>query len=77
MLERHAIGDFPSKHHIVHKNEGSSSLYWEECFTREGFDGPYTIMYHKNRPHEQLPSPVSSYGWEKPTSASNRHPNQY
>ena len=71
MLERQAVGNIPSKHHIVHKNAHDGSLYWEECFTREGFEGPYTIMYHQHRPHEQMPSPISSYGWEKPIAAQN------
>lgn len=69
MPERHAVGSIPVKHHIIHKNPDDGLLYWEECFTREGFEGPYTIMYHQNRPHEQLPSPISHYGWEKPIAA--------
>jgi homogentisate 1,2-dioxygenase len=45
-------------------------LRYEECLTREGFDGPYTILYHEQRPHVQavagpgvgfkVPSPTSS-----------------
>ncbi len=49
MLERMACGDMPPKHHI--KNRGRP-LY-EECLTREGFEGPYTIMYHLGRPQAQ------------------------
>lgn len=69
MPERHTVGSIPAKHHIIHRNPNNDSLYWEECFTRDGFEGPYTIMYHQNRPHEQIPSPISHYGWEKPIAA--------
>src|SRR5262249_37766439 len=29
---------------------------YEHCITRQGFDGPYTIAYHQQRPHEALPA---------------------
>ena len=29
----------------------SGRLRHEECLTRDGFDGPFTIMYHVERPH--------------------------
>ena len=52
MIERVVAGDVPAKHHIAFRNQ-QGGLYYEECFTRGGFSGPYTIMYHQNRPHEQ------------------------
>ena len=39
----------PAKHHIQLRQDGE--LRFEECFTRDGFDGPYTILYHHRRPH--------------------------
>jgi homogentisate 1,2-dioxygenase len=31
-------------------------LLYEHCITRQGFDGPYTIAYHEQRPHEAQPA---------------------
>src|SRR5262249_6829899 len=28
---------------------------YEECITRAGFEGPYSILYHLNRPHTHMP----------------------
>ncbi len=50
MLDRVTFGDVPKKHHIQLKG-ADGALRYEECITREGFDGPYTIAYHLRRPH--------------------------
>lgn len=50
MLDRVVQGDVPPKHHVAHRAP-SGALYYEECLTRSGFDGPYSILYHANRPH--------------------------
>lgn len=49
MIHRLQRGKVPPKPHIVFKPEGE--LAWEHCFTREGFEGLYTIMYHRKPPH--------------------------
>jgi homogentisate 1,2-dioxygenase len=54
MLERMAVGDLPPKHHVVLRGP-EGELRHEECITREGFDGPYTIAYHVNRPQTHRP----------------------
>lgn len=54
MLERMAAGDLPPKHHIVFRGP-QGELRHEECITREGFDGPYSIVYHVNRPQTHRP----------------------
>jgi hypothetical protein len=41
VLERIVAGDVPAKHHIALRHGGA--LRHEECLTRDGFDGPYTI----------------------------------
>ena len=51
MLDRICVGDVPRKHHLQLRGPGGE-LRYEECFTRDGFDGPYTIMYHLRRPHK-------------------------
>jgi homogentisate 1,2-dioxygenase len=50
MLDRIVQGAVPRKHHLVFRDEEGRLLY-EEAFTRAGFDGPYTLLYHRGRPH--------------------------
>jgi homogentisate 1,2-dioxygenase len=70
MLDRQARGDLPRKHHTQLRGAGGE-LRYEECFTREGFDGPFTIMYHLRRPHLQKPA-TTKHGWSAPTTAEPR-----
>ena len=52
MLDRVVAGEVPRKHHIALRG-ADGELRYEECLTRDGFDGPYTILYHLRRPHLQ------------------------
>ena len=61
MLDRMQQGSIPAKHHIRHPNP-KGGLYWEECLTTKGFEGPYTILYHEHRPHEHR-IVSDQYGW--------------
>jgi len=61
MLDRMQLGSVPPKHHIRHPNP-NGGIYWEECLTTRGFEGPYTILYHQNRPHEHQII-TDQYGW--------------
>ena len=70
MIDRIATGRLPRKHHVAFRDE-EGRLFHEECLTREGFDGPYTILYHRNRPHEQRAAEVS-HGWRARAAASPR-----
>lgn len=56
MLDRMTMGDVPRKHHIALRSP-TGALRYEECITREGFDGPYTIAYHLRRPHTARETP--------------------
>lgn len=49
MLERLAFGELAAKHHLMLRG-ADGRLRYEECVTRQGFDGPYTILYHEHRP---------------------------
>lgn len=49
MLERLSFGQIPKKHHLACYGAGGE-LRYEQCLTRKGFDGPYTISYHRHRP---------------------------
>jgi homogentisate 1,2-dioxygenase len=63
-MERVVFGEVPEKHHITFRGP-EGSLRWEECFTRDGFDGAYSILYHQHRPHEQR-HVTASHGWAPP-----------
>ena len=66
------LGDLPPKNHVVSRAP-DGALLWEECLTRQGFDGPYTILHHRHRPHEQRSAPDVSpdvrHGWNAPPAA--------
>jgi homogentisate 1,2-dioxygenase len=70
MLERIAVGSLPRKHHLQLRDE-SGRLMHEECITREGFEGPYTIAYHLRAPHTQRLAEVG-HGWPAPVAAAPR-----
>ena len=71
MLDRMQVGDVARKHHIQLRGT-DGALRFEECFTRDGFDGPYTILYHLRRPHVQRIAPAK-HGWAAPVAAPERH----
>jgi len=54
MLDRVCFGRVPPKPHIVFASEAGDRLY-EECITRSGFEGPYSMLYHRNPPHHAKP----------------------
>jgi homogentisate 1,2-dioxygenase len=70
MLDRMQVGEVAAKHHIQLRGP-SGELRFEECFTRDGFDGPYTIMYHQRRPHVHRVAPAK-HGWAKPVATAER-----
>ena len=57
MLDRIVQGSVPRKHHLVFRDAEGRLLY-EEAYTRAGFDGPYTLAYHRGRPHATRPAEV-------------------
>ena len=70
MLDRIAQGKIPRKHHIAFKDESGNLLY-EECFTREAFLAPYTIMYHQHRP-QAVHAGKLEHGWKLPKAVEGR-----
>ena len=68
MLERQRHGDVPDKPHTALRDP-QGTLRYEECFTRRGFDGAYTILYHERRPHLSTPvaKPVASFALPRET----------
>ena len=64
MLDRMVVGEVPDKPHTALR-DGGGRLRHEECFTRDGFDGPFTILYHAERPHTAALA-AATHGWEIP-----------
>ena len=70
MIERASLGELPAKHHITLRAGGTAdgALRYEHCLTRQGFDGAYSILYHRSLPPrdvgyrlaEILPIPVQA-----------------
>jgi homogentisate 1,2-dioxygenase len=69
MLERMTAGEVPAKPHTALR-DADGRLRHEECLTREGFDGPFTILYHLERPHLSTPA-TPAHGWEIPGDADD------
>jgi homogentisate 1,2-dioxygenase len=67
MLDRIASGELPAKHHIVSRGP-SGELRHEECLTRQGFDGPYTLIYHRDEPHRHTAWEKYAGGWSRPVA---------
>ena len=61
MIHRLQRGLVPDKPHTVFEVDGR--LVYEHCVTRKGFDGIYTIQYHRRPPH-----------WVEAAEALGRHP---
>src|SRR5262245_40225756 len=70
MLDRVVVGEVPKKHHLALRGP-SNELRYEECITRDGFDGPYTIAYHLRRPHTHEVV-AAEHGWAAPAPAQDR-----
>ncbi|HTQ07682.1 MAG TPA: homogentisate 1,2-dioxygenase [Polyangiaceae bacterium] len=56
MLERRALGHVPKKPHLRERVDGAP--IYEECLTRAGFEGAFSMLYHQHRPHEAEPVPL-------------------
>jgi homogentisate 1,2-dioxygenase len=70
MLDRVVVGEVPRKHHIALRGP-AGELRYEECFTRDGFDGAYSILYHLGRPHLQHLA-ATAHGWPAPAPVRGR-----
>jgi homogentisate 1,2-dioxygenase len=72
MLDRMVVGQVPAKPHTALRDP-DGKLHHEECLTRDGFDGPFTILYHRERPHTQALA-RTPHGWDLPRAAAEGLP---
>jgi homogentisate 1,2-dioxygenase len=49
MLHRHTLGRVPPKHHTALRDD-SGRLLMEQMITRDGFNGPFSILYYRTPP---------------------------
>lgn len=66
MLDYQARGSLPPKHHLQFPRGDGAGVYYEECFTRQGFDGAYSILYHAHPTTDDVALAPSSRGWAQP-----------
>lgn len=63
MIDRWTQGIIPEKPHTVFRDPDSGAILYEECFTRMGFDGPYSILYHRRPPTQELQTESTERGF--------------
>src|SRR5262245_24388221 len=51
MIQYHSLGKIPPKPHTAFYEEGK--LLMEHCHTREGFEGPFSILYYRTPPTDE------------------------
>lgn len=52
MIHRHCLGKFPKKPHTTFYDDGK--LLMEQMVTREGFNGPFSILYYRTPPTDEF-----------------------
>jgi homogentisate 1,2-dioxygenase len=67
MLDRMTAGTIPDKPHTALR-DAAGRLRHEECLTRDGFEGAFTILYHEHRPHTAAVA-SAAHGWEVPQAS--------
>ena len=53
MLHRHTLGRVPPKPHTALYDE-NGKLLMEQMITREGFNGPFSILYYRTPPTDEF-----------------------
>lgn len=53
MIHRMTLGRIPAKPHTVFRDE-DGKLLMEQMVTREGFEGPYSILYYRTPPTDEF-----------------------
>ena len=74
MIDRWTQGIVPEKPHTVFRDPEGGALLHEECFTRLGFDGPYSILYHRRPPTDELTCEETERGFRLETAEGAKEP---
>ena len=70
MLDYQHRGLLAAKHHTQLRRPDGQGVFYEECFTFDGFDGPYSILYHAFPTTDDVALTASKRGWRAPVEAS-------
>jgi homogentisate 1,2-dioxygenase len=70
MIDRLSMGVLPDKPHTVLRGPDGALVY-EEMFTRNGFDGPFTYFYHRFPTTAAREVKASNRGYPKATEAKD------
>jgi len=68
MIDRQSAGLLPDKPHTAFR-DASGKLFYEEMFTRGGFDGPFSYFYHRHPITPQRDTGPTTRGWAAPVAA--------
>ncbi len=70
MIDRVTMGKVPAKPHTLLKIDppggaayNGDRIAYEHCFTRQGFDDAYSILYHRHSPAREVPTRPSMLTW--------------
>jgi homogentisate 1,2-dioxygenase len=73
MIDRMQPGEVPAKPHTAFRSP-SGALRFEECLTRRGFDGEFSILYHEGPPMaDRLIGPASPGRWDRRAPVPAEH----
>jgi homogentisate 1,2-dioxygenase len=65
VIDRMAAGALPAKPHTAFR-DGAGRLRFEECLTRAGFDGEFSILYHEGPPMtDERTGPSAPGRWDR------------
>ena len=66
MIHYRRSGHISRRTHAAFRND-AGDLRFEHCFTRDGFDGPYSILYHEQPPQNHTNGTSSTSLWAERT----------
>lgn len=65
MIDYRSQGLLPAKPHTAFR-DAQGQLYHEECLTQLGFDGPFSILYHRHPPQDHGHAEAAPALWPAP-----------
>ena len=68
MIDRQSAGLLPDKPHTAFR-DAHGKIFYEEMFTRGGFDGPFTYFYHRHPITPQRELELGGRGFPVPVAA--------
>ena len=73
MINYQSQGLLPKKPHTAFRKP-SGELYYEQCVTQQGFEGPFSILYHQQPPQQIHNGSMATPLWPQPHAFQNDTP---